>query len=59
MTEDQAILLREKLIDHRARLLEFAVQKVDADPNSWGWLRMVGDVQAALDALEATTENPN
>ena len=55
MTETQATSLREKLLAHRARLLDHAVQQSDADPHSWGWLRMLGDVQAALTALEAAT----
>jgi len=53
MTENQATSLREKLMDHRTRLLEFAAQQVDVDSDSWGWLAMLGDVQLALDALEA------
>ncbi len=47
MTEDQATSLREKLLAHRARLLDHAVQQVDADPPEWGWIRMLGDVQLA------------
>lgn len=55
MTEDQATALREKLLARRARLLDHAVQQVDADPNSFGWLSMLGDVQAALTAIEEET----
>ena len=55
MTKNQATSLREKLMDHRARLLDFAVQKLDADPHSWGWLSMLGDVQATLKAVEEET----
>ena len=55
MTEDQETALREKLLSHRARLLDHAVQQVEADPHSWGWLRMLADVQAALAALEEET----
>ena len=55
MTENQALMLREKLLAHRARLLDHAAQQAEADPNSWGWLRMIGDVQLALAALEETT----
>ena len=58
MTEKQATSLREKLLAHRARLLEHAAQQVDVDPLSLGWLRMVADVQAALAAIEAATEQP-
>ncbi len=52
MTEGQAIALRERLLAHRARLLDHAAQQAEADPYSWGWLHMVADVQAALQALE-------
>ena len=52
MTEDRATALREKLLAHRDRLLEHAAQQVDAAPNSWGWFSMLGDVQAALAALD-------
>ena len=55
MTKDQATALREKLLAHRARLLNFAAQQIDADPNSWSWLRMVADVQAAITAIEEET----
>ncbi len=55
MTEDQATALRKRLLAHRARLLDHAVQQSDADPASWGWLRMPGDVQSAITALEAAT----
>ncbi len=58
MTENQATALRDKLLAHRARLLDFAAQQVDADPNSLGWLRMHGDVQAALTAVEEATGEP-
>ena len=58
MTEDQTTSLREKLLAHRARLLDHAVQQADTDPNSWGWIRMLGDVQAALQALEEATGKP-
>ena len=52
MTENQATSLCEKLMDQRAQLLEFAVQQSDADPKSWGWLPMLGDVQSAINALD-------
>ncbi len=52
MTENQATSLREKLINHRGRLLEHAVQQVEAATPSWGWLRMLADAQAAIAALE-------
>ncbi len=52
MTENQFTAIREKLLAHRARLLNFAVRQVDADPLSWGWLRMLGDVQSAITALD-------
>ncbi len=55
MIEGQAIALREKLLARRIRLLDFAAQQSDADPNSWGWLRMLGDVQSAITALDETT----
>ncbi len=55
MTEDQAIALRDKLLAHRARLLDHAAQQADVDPHSWGWLHMLGDVQLAITALEAAT----
>ena len=55
MTKDQATVLREKLLAHRDRLLEHAIQQAEADPHSLGWLRMVADVQAALRALEKVT----
>ncbi len=55
MTENQAMALRAKLLAHRAQLLDFAVQQAEACPNSWGWLRMPGDVQSAITALEAAT----
>ncbi len=55
MIEGQAIALREKLLAHRARLLDHAVRQAEADPHSWGWLSMVADVQAALTALEEAT----
>ncbi len=58
MTEGQAIALREKLLARRVRLLDFAAQQAEADPNSWGWLRMVADVQAAITALGETTGKP-
>ncbi len=50
--------LREKLLAHRARLLDHAVQQAEADPDSLGWLRMLGDVQAALTAVDEATGNP-
>ena len=59
MTEDQATALRAQLLAHRARLLEHAAQQVNVDPHSWSWLRMLGDVQSALTALEETVEKPN
>ena len=55
MTEDQATALRKRLLARRAQLLDFAARQLDADPHSWGWLRMLGDVQCALNALEAAT----
>jgi len=55
MTEGQAIALREKLLARRVRLLDFAAQQAEADPNSLGWLRMVADVQSALQAVEEAT----
>ena len=55
MTEDQTTALREKLLAHRARLLEHAVQQADVDPHSWGWPRMVANVQLALQAPEEAT----
>ena len=55
MTKDEATALREKLLAHRARLLDHAAQQAEADPNSLGWLRMLGDVQSALAALEGET----
>ena len=55
MTKDQATALRAQLLAHRARLLDHAVQQLDVDPNSWAWLRMLGDLQAALMALEGAT----
>ena len=58
MTEDQATALRGQLLAHRARLLDHAIQQSDADPNSWGWLRMMADVQGALTALEEATGKP-
>ena len=51
MTENEATV-REKLL---ARLLDHADQQVDADPHIRGWLRMLGDVQRALTALEEET----
>ena len=59
MIEGQAIALREKLLARRIRLLDFAAQQSDADPNSWGWLRMLGDVQSAITALEAAMGEPS
>ena len=47
--------LREKLLAHRARLLDHAAQQAEADPNSWDWLNMLGDAQSALMALEEAT----
>ncbi len=58
MTEDREISLREKLLAHRARLLDFAAQQAEADPHSWGWLHMVADIQLALMALDETTGDP-
>ena len=58
MTKDQATALREKLLARRARLLDHAVQQVEADPHSWGWLHMLGDVQCAIMALDETTGDP-
>ena len=58
MTENQATALRAQLLAHRDRLLDFAAQQNDADPLSWGWLRMLGDVQAALQALDETAGRP-
>ena len=58
MTENQLTALRENLIAHRTRLLDHAVQQADVDPNSWGWLNMLGNVQLALAALEETTGKP-
>ena len=55
MTENEATVLREKLLAHRARLLDHADQQVNADPHTRGWLRMLGDVQLALTALEEET----
>ncbi len=55
MTKDQAMALRERLLAHRAWLLDFAAQQSEADPHSWGWLSMLGDVQAALKAVEEET----
>ena len=59
MTEEQALALRERLLAHRARLLDHAVQQADVDPHSWGWLYMLGDVQSALNALEAAMGEPS
>ncbi len=59
MNENQLTALREKLLSHRARLLDHAAQQSDADPNSWGWLRMLGDVQSAITALEAAMGEPS
>ena len=58
MTEDREKALRERLLAHRARLLEHAAQQADVDSHSWGWLRMLGDVQAALMAIEEATGEP-
>ena len=55
MTENEATTLRDKLLAHRARLLDHADQQVDADPHTRGWLRMLGDVRLALTALEEET----
>ena len=54
-TKDQAISLREKLVARRTRLLDHAAQQAETDPASWGWLSMLGDVQAALKAVEEET----
>jgi hypothetical protein len=59
MTEDQATALRAQLLARRARLLDYAVQQADADPNSWGWLHMVADVQLALQALDEALRRPS
>ena len=58
MTENGAIVLREKLLAHRARLLSFAAQQIEADPHSLDWLHMLGDVQCAIMALDETTGEP-
>ena len=58
MTEGQADSLREKLLAHRARLLEHAAQQAEADPHSFGWITMLGSVQLALQALDEATEIP-
>jgi hypothetical protein len=58
MIERQAIALREKLRAHRSRLLDHAAQQVEANPPSWDWLRMLGDVQVALTALEEEAGKP-
>jgi hypothetical protein len=58
MTEDQATALRKRLLAHRARLLDHAVQQVEAVPPSWDWLSMLGNVQSALMALDETTGEP-
>ena len=58
MTENQAKALREKLLAHRARLLDLAVRQVETDPTSLGWLSMLGDVQAALMAIDEATGKP-
>ena len=52
MTEDQAASLREKLLAHRAQLLDHAAQQVDVDPHSFGWITMLGSVQNALNAID-------
>ena len=57
-TAAEAWVLREKLLARRVRLLDFAAQQVEADPASWGWLRMLADTQLALQALEAVTGKP-
>ena len=58
MTEDQATALREKLLAHRARLLDHAARQVEADPNSLGWIRMLADAQLALQALDEAAGRP-
>ena len=58
MTENQLSAFREKLLVHRARVLDPAAQQAEADPNSWAWLHMVADIQLALMALEAATGKP-
>ncbi len=55
MTKDQATALRARLLAHRDRLLDHAAQQINADPNSWGWLRMLADVPAAITAVEEET----
>ncbi len=55
ITAAEAEALRDKLLTHRARLLDHAAQQADAGPLSLGWLHMVADVQAALTALEEAT----
>ena len=56
MTETQATSLREKLLAHRTRLFDHATQQAEADPHSWGWLRMLADVQTALTAIDEAVE---
>ena len=58
MTEDQAQVLRAQLLAHRARLLDHAVRQIEADPPSWDWLSMLGNVQAALTAVDEATGKP-
>ena len=58
MAENQATSLREKLLAHRDRLLDHAAQQAEADPHSLSWLRMLGDVQSALTALEEALGKP-
>ena len=52
MTENATTVLRDKLLTHRALLLDHAAQQADVDPLSWSWLRMLGDAQAALAAVD-------
>ena len=57
MTEYQAVTLREKLLDHRARLLNFAARQVEVDPNSFGWITMLAHVHLALAALDGERDS--
>ena len=55
ITHAEAQVLRAHLLAHRTQLLHHAVRQVEAVLPSWDWLHMLGDVQAALMAVEEET----
>ena len=52
MDENRLNELKTRLLETRAKLLDFAAERAEGDMIKPGWLNMIAGVQAALAALD-------